>query len=146
MSMEKELNEVWVSFQVVGFHHWENAPDEYGYLRDHHRHLFKFRVSITVEHNDREVEFHQLLNVCKACFPSDQVDFDGMSVESISDHLAQHLDNIYGRPIVLKNDSVSRRTLTIEVSEDGECGCRCRYAINRESVGVPAKTKLHNRA
>lgn len=43
--------------QYEGFHEWEDAPDEVAFLRNEHRHLFKWEVSLQVDHDDRELEF-----------------------------------------------------------------------------------------
>lgn len=52
---------IFVSTQFVGFHQWAEAPDEVGYLRDLHRHVFHVKVDVQVRHNDRELEYHMVL-------------------------------------------------------------------------------------
>lgn len=110
---------VWVTFQRAGIHHFPAATDpEYAdvrYLAHRHRHLFKFRVAVEVFHNDREIEFHQLLAYCESLYKS-RIDVDNKSVEMIADDLYSILAVRYpGRRMIL------------EVAEDGECGCRIVY-------------------
>ena len=52
---------VYVTTSFIGFHCWQDAPIETAYLRDLHRHKFNVYVSVHVNHNDRDVEFHHLL-------------------------------------------------------------------------------------
>ena len=58
---------IWVTFQVEGIHQWKDATN---YLRHPHRHMFHFRVELSVTHDDREVEFiklkHELIDVAKS--------------------------------------------------------------------------------
>lgn len=106
---------IWVTFQRAGFHRYRNAPDDVGYLALVHRHLFKFKVSIEVFHDDREVEFHQFLRWLEALY-NDALFLDNRSCEMIADELAE-----------LIKDSYPGRDLVIEVSEDGECGVTATY-------------------
>jgi len=98
---------IWVKFQRVGFHRWKDAPDRRAYLRDLHRHIFQVRVAMDILHNDREVEFHDLLEMAEGAFYTG----DGTwSCEMMAEHLAGALAREY------------HRRVTVEVSEDGECG------------------------
>ena len=45
-----------ITFQLEGFHHWANAPEEVAFLRDNHRHIFWFEVEKEVSHADRDIE------------------------------------------------------------------------------------------
>jgi hypothetical protein len=49
-----------VRFTEHGVHCWPQAPERRAYLRSLHRHLFFVEVSTAVEHDDREIEFHDL--------------------------------------------------------------------------------------
>ncbi len=49
-----------VTNEFVGFHQWINAPKHVSFLRNSHRHQFKFKSTIEVTHQDREVEFFTL--------------------------------------------------------------------------------------
>jgi len=48
---------VFAQFTFEALHHWPAAPDEVGFLRDPHRHLFHVRVEDVVGHHDRDREF-----------------------------------------------------------------------------------------
>lgn len=116
--------EVWVTFQKVGFHYFLGAATEeqyvdVSYLSNKHRHLFKFRVSIEVFHQDREVEFHQFLNYCESLFDSGSIDINHKSVEMLADDLFSHI-----------HDKYPMRKVAIEISEDGECGAQITYNAN----------------
>lgn len=113
---------IWVTFQRAGFHRypaaeWDKQLTDVSYLAHRHRHLFKFRVSIEVWHNDRELEFHQVLNYCESLFSTGALEIDYKSVEMLADDLYLKLADRYG----------TQRIMEIEVSEDGECGCVIRY-------------------
>ena len=66
---EAANRKIWVSFQKEGIHCYPAAAtdpalatgDEYdvSFLGTPHRHIFHFRVSIDVFHNDRDIEFIQ---------------------------------------------------------------------------------------
>ena len=113
---------VWVTFQRVGFHFYpaaatDPALKDVEYLGSKHRHLFKFKVQIQIFHNDRELEFHQVLNFCESLFESNQIDIDSKSVEMLADDLFTELAIRY-----------PGRDMIIDVSEDGECGCSIEYS------------------
>ena len=121
--MEKDNNSkrwIWVTFQKAGFHYYPAAQTEeqlkdVSYLGARHRHLFKFKVQIEVFHDDRELEFHQVLKFCESLF-QEKLDIDFKSVEMLADDLHQLLSNKY-----------PNRNMKINVSEDGECGCEVEF-------------------
>lgn len=121
-ALSRASRSIWVTFQRAGFHRypaaeWEKQLADVSYLGQRHRHLFKFRVSIEVWHNDRELEFHQVLNYCESLFSTGTLEIDYKSVEMLADDLYLKLAERYG----------TQRIMEIEVSEDGECGCVIRY-------------------
>lgn len=121
-SMTNAKRSIWVTFQRAGFHRypaaeWDPKLSDVSYLSHRHRHLFRFRVSIEVWHNDRELEFHQVLNFCEKLFNTGSIDIDYKSVEMLADDLYLKLAARYG----------TQRAMEIEVSEDGECGCVIKY-------------------
>ena len=112
---------IWVTFQKSGIHHFPAAAtdqrySDVEYLGYPHRHLFKFKVSIEVEHNDREIEFHQFLNWLQSLYDEGTLNLTNKSCEMISDDLADHIKKKY-----------SERRFSIDVSEDGECGSFAEY-------------------
>lgn len=122
--IEKNINSakrwIWVTFQKAGFHKYpaaatDPALQDVSYLGNKHRHLFKFKVQIEIFHNDRELEFHQVLNYCESLFDK-TIDIDFKSVEMLADDLYIQLAGKY-----------PNRSMRINVSEDGECGCEIEY-------------------
>lgn len=118
---------VWVKFQRAGFHRYPAAEtdptlSDVNYLGNRHRHLFKFMVQIEIFHNDRELEFHQVLNFCESLFESKTIDIDFKSVEMLADDLYLQIASKY-----------PNRSVKINVSEDGECGCLIEYNRSKPS-------------
>lgn len=55
--MRAATKEIFITTQFEGFHCWPDAPDEVGFLRDRHRHMFHVKVEVPVTDSDREIEF-----------------------------------------------------------------------------------------
>lgn len=111
---------IWVTFQQHGLHRYPAAEtniglDDVSYLANVHRHLFKFKVSIEVWHDDRDIEFHQFQNWLMSLYENGER-LDYKSCEMISDALAKIIQVKY-----------PGRKLIIEVSEDGENGSIVEY-------------------
>lgn len=119
----KKDQKICVTFQRAGIHRYPDAPDDVAYLKLEHRHLFKFKVSITVKHQDREIEFHQFLNWLESLYASGTLLLDHKSCEMISDDLFNQIHSKYSKD----------RTVIIEVWEDGECGSITEYQPRTES-------------
>lgn len=96
--------------QFVGFHEYEDAPNQVAFLRNEHRHLFKVSVQIQVDHNERDIEFFILK------------DF----VEKVINNLFEKRTNIGSCETIatqiLERVSVKypSRMIEVVVSEDGE--------------------------
>ena len=60
----KKRNFLKVKYDVPGFHRWKDAPEGRKYLRNLHRHNFGFIIEIEVTELDREVEYHDLEDIC----------------------------------------------------------------------------------
>lgn len=117
----KIFRDIFVTFQRAGLHYYPQAATDptladVSYLGQKHRHLFKFKVMVEVQHNDRDVEFHQLLNWVESLYDSGTLSLNNQSCEMI----AESLVNV----IVEK---FPKRTVSVEVSEDGECGAEITY-------------------
>lgn len=111
----------WVTHRFAAFHRWPDAPAGRNYLGVKHRHLFHVRAEVEVSHDDRDIEFHDLLDhVVKSCNALGVVDLTGtrnlyaMSCEMIARHVAEYL----------RTTVYPGRAVRVEVSEDGECGAR----------------------
>ena len=107
---------IWVTFQKEGIHKYPNAPKEVEFLKDPHRHIFKFKVQIEVYDNDRDIEFFIFKRWLESLYADDTLELDYKSCEMIADDLAKEI-----------KDKYSDRWLAIDVSEDGENGCHIEY-------------------
>ena len=124
---------IWVTFRKEGIHKYPAAltdpalatGDEYdvSFLGYPHRHIFHFRVWISVEHNDRDIEFIQfkrwLENLYSGIGPYSEnqvLSLDHKSCEMMSDELYDIISKKY-----------PGREVWIEVSEDGENGSFIKY-------------------
>jgi len=134
---EAASRQIWVTFQREGVHCYPAAAtdpllatgDEYdvSFLASPHRHIFHFRVSIDVFHNDRDIEFIQfkrwLENLYSGTGPYAEnrvLELNYKSCEMIADDLYLQIAGRY-----------PGRNITIEVSEDGENGCSITYNLTR---------------
>lgn len=97
-----------VQTQFVARHKWADAPDEVAFLRNTHRHLFKVSVKISVEHNDREIEFFIFQNFVQEFTKKSENQMIG-SCEQYGEALIEYIEQKY-----------PNRFIEVEVSEDGE--------------------------
>lgn len=107
-----------VRFRVPGFHCWPDAPEARAYLRDRHRHLFHFEVDVELNHDERDIEFHDLLDDCKG-FVGTGGDYGNWSCETMAARLGGYL---------LNAPKYAGRELAVHVFEDGEVGATLRFA------------------
>jgi hypothetical protein len=119
---------IWVTFRKEGIHKYPAAAtdpnlatgDEYdvSFLATPHRHIFHFRVWLSVTHNDRDVEFIQFKRWLEKLYSSNQgvLSLDYKSCEMMSDDLYAQISARY-----------PDREVWIEVSEDGENGSFIKY-------------------
>jgi hypothetical protein len=101
-----------VRYSFVGYHNWPDAPDHRRYLRDRHRHKFEVEARIEITHDDREIEFHDFLDYCKANTPGG--DMNNRSCEMIAKDLIRNIQERY-----------HGRKVSVSVFEDGEVGAIC---------------------
>ena len=125
--MLKAKKMIWVTFQKEGLHKYPAAlddprlatGDEYdvSFLGYVHRHIFKFKVSIEVFHDDRDIEFIQFKRWLESLYADSGIlALDFKSCEMISDDLYLQI-----------NDRYPSRDVIIDVSEDGENGSVTQY-------------------
>jgi hypothetical protein len=117
---------IWVTFQKEGIHAYPAAAteptlatgDEYdvSFLATPHRHIFHFRVWLSVTHNDRDVEFIQFKRWLENLYKDAILMLDYKSCEMMS-------DDLYG----MISQKYPGREVWIEVSEDGENGSFIKY-------------------
>jgi hypothetical protein len=113
--------QIWVRFQREGIHKYPAALEEpsladVSFLGYPHRHIFHFRVSIDVWHNDRDIEFIQFKRWCEGLYSDSTLVLDHRSCEMIADDLYIQIASRY-----------PGRCVTISVSEDNENGCTITY-------------------
>jgi hypothetical protein len=87
--------------RVAGLHYWPGAPAGRAYLGQPHRHVFWIRATVTVDHAERDVEFHDLgsfvTNIVNWLAPPATIDkialrdFGPRSCETIATHVAERL-------------------------------------------------------
>ena len=130
--MQHAHRQIWVTFRKEGIHCYPaaatdpnlNTAGEYdvSFLANPHRHIFHFRVSIDVFHNDRDIEFIQFKRWLESLYNGQNsvLELDWKSCEMIADELYINIADRY-----------PGRAVTIEVSEDGENGCSITYNLTR---------------
>jgi hypothetical protein len=135
--MNQAQRQIWVTFRQEGIHCYPAAltdpllatGDKYdvSFLGYPHRHIFHFRVSIDVWHNDRDIEFIQFKRFLEALYSGESncLRLDYKSCEMIADELYVQIANRY-----------PDRNVIIEVSEDGENGCSITYNTHQPSLSI----------
>jgi len=119
--MKKVVNRIWVTFKKEGIHKYPAALEDpnladVSFLGYPHRHVFHFKVSIEVFHNDRDIEFIQFKRWLEQLYLENTLQLNYKSCEMLSDDLAQAISTKY-----------PGRKIEIEVSEDGENGSYAVY-------------------
>jgi hypothetical protein len=134
---EAAQRQIWVTFQKEGIHCYPAAAtdpalatgDEYdvSFLGTPHRHIFHFRVSIDVFHNDRDIEFIQFKRWLISLYNGQNsvLELNYKSCEMIADDLYSQIAARY-----------PNRAVIIDVSEDGENGCVIHYNLSRPSQSI----------
>ena len=117
---------IWITFRKEGIHKYPAAAtdpnlatgDEYdvSFLANEHRHIFHFKVWISVNHDDRDIEFIQFKRWLENLYKDAALSLDHKGCEMMSGDL---------------HDMISQRNpnreIWIEVSEDGENGSFIKY-------------------
>ena len=121
---------IWVTFAREGIHCYPAAATEpqlatgdaydVSFLSHPHRHIFHFRVSIEVFHNDRDIEFIQFKRWLENLYGQGILSLDHKSCEMMADDLYTSIADRY-----------PGRAVWIEVSEDGENGCLITYETHQ---------------
>ena len=129
--MKLQRSFIWVTFQKEGIHRYPDAATnpnlatgdwlDVSFLASPHRHIFHFKVEIEVYHDDRDIEFIQFKRILENEYNKGILSVDHKSCEMIANDLYQFIHSNY-----------LDREVTIEVSEDGENGCRMNYQRVKE--------------
>jgi len=117
---------IWITFQKEGIHRYPLAASsptlatgdwrDVSFLAHPHRHIFHFRVELEVKHDDRDVEFIQFKRELERLYADGTLALDFKSCEMMARELYQYISENY-----------VDRDIIIEVSEDGENGCRLYF-------------------
>ena len=116
MTTEPTARMIYVTFQKEGIHCYPAALEDpaleaASFLGYPHRHMFHFRVAISVLHHDREIEFILLKRWLESLYSDKVLELNFMSCEMIAEQLYTVIADRYpGRCVI------------IDVSEDGENG------------------------
>ena len=102
---DKAKRMIWVTFRKEGIHKYPAAlddpklatGDEYdvSFLGYPHRHIFHFKVGITVTHNDRDIEFIQFKRWMEKLYEEKTLELDYKSCEMMSDDLYDKITEKY---------------------------------------------------
>ena len=106
MLLNKQIS---VKFTSPGFHRWPEASGKREYLKERHRHLFYYEVRMQVNHGDRDVEFHDLMDEAKQIVCEEE--HGDKSCEQIAYQIIDKLKEKY-----------ADRQISVSVFEDNEAG------------------------
>lgn len=119
MKLDVMMRTIWCTAHFDAYHRWPEARDanaKRGYLADLHRHRFGVKAAVTVRHDDREVEFHDLADMVTGwCMLRNGLDLGRRSCEDLATELAEHLAAAWpGRRyrVTIDEDRVVGATLT----------------------------------
>lgn len=117
---------IWVTFRKEGIHKYPQAATDpklatgdwldVSFLGTPHRHIFHFRVEMEVFHDDRDVEFIQAKRIMERWYADSILQLDYKSCEMMAKDLHK-----------MCNLAWPERDYVIDVSEDGENGCRMYF-------------------
>ncbi len=124
--MQIASRNIWVTFSKEGVHLYPAAIDDpalatgkwddVSFLGYAHRHIFHFRVEISVTHNDRDIEFIQFKRWLESLYSDGTLELNHRSCEMIAEELAEIILNKY-----------PKRELKISVAEDNENGANMHF-------------------
>ena len=110
---QNRKNTVIVDFEIEGFHHYPDAPENVDFLKNNHRHLFQIRAGFKVSKTNREKEIFtvegEIKNYLNEAFGYPCV-FEAMSCEDIANEILDF--------------SQEDGCIWVEVFEDGKGGAK----------------------
>ena len=132
---DRAMRTIFVQFQKEGIHCYPAAAtdpalatgDAYdvSFLATPHRHMFHFKVTIQVFHNDRDIEFIQFKRWLENLYAGGTLELNYKSCEMISDDLYEQIAARY-----------PDRNIVITVSEDDENGAMIVYNTHQPSLSI----------
>jgi len=124
--MKQAERKIWCTFRKEGIHKYPAAATdpnlctagEYdvSFLASPHRHVFWFKVWISVEHSDRAIEFIQFKRWLENLYSQGTLQLDYKSCEMMAEDLYEQISAKH-----------PGREVWIEVSEDGENGALIKF-------------------
>lgn len=116
---------------IEGYHYWEDAIDKVAFLRNPHRHIFKFKAGVRVSDNDREVEIFMLrdyiVNAIARCYDldlkllaGDYYQFNNASCETLCEDVHEYL-----------TDQLKLNVAFVECFEEDTGGARINYSDSK---------------
>lgn len=108
--------QIWVTFQKEGIHKYPAALTDprlkdVEFLGHPHRHIFHFRVGVSVVHNDRDIEFILFKRELENLYADGTMQMDYKSCEMLAEELITYIAETY-----------PNRKIEVSVSEDNENG------------------------
>jgi len=126
---------IFVTFQKEGIHKYPAAAtdpklESVSFLGVPHRHIFHFRVTLDVFHNDRDVEFIMFKRELEALYGNGTLQMDYQSCEMLAESLIEYISSKY-----------PERKISVEVSEDGENGATLVFVPEDVYDGIVDRRK-----
>jgi len=126
---------IFVQFRKEGIHKYpaaatDPALESVSFLGVPHRHIFHFRVTLDVFHNDRDVEFIMFKRELEALYGNGTLQMDFQSCEMLAESLIEYISKTY-----------PGRKISVEVSEDGENGATLDYVPEDTFDGIIDRRK-----
>lgn len=111
------MDYIWWTFQKEGIHSYPEAAidpelEDVKFLANDHRHIFHFKIFIEIFHDNRDKEWIKEKRYCESLF-NNELNLNYKSCEMIGRNLYEKIKDRY-----------PHRNIVIEISEDGENGCR----------------------
>ena len=138
--MNKKTN-IWVTFRKEGIHKYPAAlddpklatGDEYdvSFLGYPHRHIFHFKVAISVTHNDRDIEFIQFKRWMEKLYSEKTLELDYL--------IEVHDENELKRAELFEDALIgvnNRNLKTFEVDLDNSVRLRNLFIKNNVFIGT----------
>ena len=127
--------QIFVKFTKEGIHKYpaaatDTALSDVSFLGYPHRHIFHFKVTIDVYHDDRDIEFILFKRELESLYGLGTIDIDYKSCEMIATDLIDYISKQY-----------PGRAMQVEVSEDGENGAILSYVPEDDFDGLVDRRK-----
>lgn len=100
-----------VRTQFPAFHRWVEAPAPVHFLRNWHRHMFKVRATLEVDHANRQLEFFIAQRAVE--------DIADVYKDTCFEYSCERLAELFYEALE-KRPAYKGRVLEVVISEDGE--------------------------